>query len=90
MSRDRLIELALLVKVNGALKLLIVEVSQGQSAHELAIRLEDFGSQSRSNVRGRAEVTAQDQFVIRVRRDIIPVHYPIIPTKFGNMANVSS
>ncbi len=89
MSCDRLIELALLVKVNGALKLLVSEVSEGRSAYKLAIRLKDFGGQSRSNVRGRAEITAQDQFFIRIRRDIIPVHYPIVPTKFGDMADVS-
>ncbi len=74
MGHDRLIKLALLVKVNRALKLLVSEMSQGQSAHKLAIRLKDFGSQSQSNVRGRAEVTAQDQFVVR---------------KFSNMADVS-
>ncbi len=90
MSCDRLIELASLVKVNRALKLLVGEVSQGPSAHELAIGLKDFGSQSRSYVRGRAEITAQDQFIVRIRRDIIPVHYPTIPTKFSNMADVSS
>ena len=89
MSRDRLIELASLVKVDGALELLVSEVSKGRSANELAIRLKDFGGQSRSNVRGRAEITAQDQFVIWIRRDVIPVHYPIVPTKFSNMADVS-
>ena len=89
MSCDRLIELASLVKVNRALKLLVGEVSQGRSAHELAIRLKDFGSQSRSNVRGRAEITAQDQFIVRMRQDFIPVHYPIILTKFSDMADVS-
>ncbi len=89
MSRDRLIELASLVKVNGALKLLVSEVSEGRSAYKLAIRLKDFGGQSRSNVRGQAKITAQDQLVVRIRRDIIPVHYPIIPTKFSNMADVS-
>ena len=90
MSRDRLIELASLVKVDGALELLVSEVSDGQSANELAIRLKDFGGQGRSNVRGRAEITTQDQFVIRIRRDIVPVHYPIVPTKFSDMADVSS
>ena len=89
MSRNRLIELASLVKLNGAVKLFVGQVSEGQSAYELAIRLKDFGGQSRSNVRGRAEITAQDQFVIRIRRDTIPVHYPIVPTKFSNMADVS-
>ena len=81
MGCDRLIELALFVMVNRALKLIAGEVLQGRSAHEL---------QSRSNVRGRAEVTAQDQFVVRLRRDIISVHYPIIPTEFSDMADVSS
>jgi hypothetical protein len=89
MSRDKLIELASLVKVDGALELLVSEVSKGRSANELAIWLEDFGGQGRSNVRGRAEVAAQDQFVIRIRRDIVPVHYPIVPTKFSDMADVS-
>ncbi len=59
MGRDRLIELSSFVKVVGALKLLISEVSEGRSAHELAIRLKDFGGQSGSNVRGRAEITAR-------------------------------
>ena len=89
MGRDRLIKLMSLVKVNGALKLLVGEVSQGRSAHTLAIRLKDFGSQSRSNIHGRAEIMAQDQFIIRIRRDIIPVHYPIVPTKFSDTADVS-
>jgi hypothetical protein len=89
MSRNRLIELASLVKLNGAVKLFVGQVSEGQSAYELAIRLKDFGGQSRSNVRGRAEITAQDQFVVRIRWDTIPVHYPIIPTKFSDMAVVS-
>ena len=62
MSRDRLIKLASLVKVNGVVKLLIGEVSEGQSAYELAIRLKDFGGQGRSNVRGRAEITAQGYY----------------------------
>jgi hypothetical protein len=75
MSRDRLIKLASLVKVNGALKLHVSEVSEGRSAYELAIRLKDFGGQSRSNVCGRAKITAQDQFVIRIGRDIFLVHY---------------
>ncbi len=61
MGRDRLIELASLVKVNGAVELLISQVSEGRSAYELAIRLKDFGGQSRSNVPGRAEITAQVQ-----------------------------
>ena len=90
MSRDRLIELTSLVKVDGALELLVSEVSKGRSANELAIWLEDFGGQGRSNVRGRAEVAAQDQFVIRIKWDIIPVHYPIVPAKFSDMADVSS
>ena len=57
MSRNRLIELASRVKVNGALELFVGEMSEGRSTNELAIRLEDFGGQSRSNVRGRAEIT---------------------------------
>jgi hypothetical protein len=90
MGHDRLIELVLLVKVKGALKILVGEVSQGQSAHKLAIRLKDFGSQSQSNVRGRAEIMAHDQLIVRIRRDVIPVHYPMVPTKFTAMADVSS
>jgi hypothetical protein len=59
MGPDRLIELASLVKANGAVKLLIGQVLEGQSAYELAIWLKDFGGQSQSNVRGRAEITAR-------------------------------
>jgi hypothetical protein len=89
MGRDGLIELASFVKVDRALKLLVGEVLQGLSAHELSIQLKDFGGQSRANIRGRAEITAEDQFVIWIKQDIIPVHYPIIPTKFSNVADVS-
>ena len=89
MGRNGLIELASFVKVIKALKLLIGEVSQGRSTHKLAIRLKDFGGQSRSNIHGRAKTTAHDQSVIRISWDIIPVHYPIVPTKFSDMADVS-
>ncbi len=60
MGRNGLIELASHVKVNRASKLLVSEVSQGRSAHELPIRLKDFGGQSQTNIRGRAEITAED------------------------------
>ena len=89
MGLDGLIKPAPHVKMNRAVELLVGEVSQGRSAHELSSWLENFGGQSRTNVRGRAEIAAQDQFVIRIRRDVIPVHYPVVPTKFSNMADVS-
>ena len=89
MGRDRLIKLVFFVKVKRALKLLVGEVSYGRSANELAIWLKDFGGQSRPNIRGRAEIMAKDQSVIWIRQDIIPVHYPILPTKFSGMADVS-
>ena len=90
MGCDRLIKLASFVKVNRALKLLVGEVSQGRSANKLAIWLEDFGGQSRPNIHGRAKIMAEDQSVIWIRRGIIPVHYPILPTKFSGMADDSS
>jgi hypothetical protein len=90
MGCNRLIKLASFVEANRALKPLVGEVLQGRSAHELAIWLKDFGGQSRTNIRGRAEITAEDQFVIWIRRDIIPLHYPIVPTKFSDVADVSS
>jgi len=60
MGREGLIKPALHVKMNRALKLFVSEVSQGQSAHELSCRLENFGGQSRTNIRGQAEVTAEN------------------------------
>ena len=89
MHRNGFIDFVLFVNVNRTLKLLVSEVLQGRSARELAIWLKDSGGQSRTNIRGGAEITAEDQFVIWIRPDIIPVHYPIITTKFSNVVDVS-
>ena len=88
MGRNGLIKLALFVKVDRDVELLVGKVSQGRWTHKLAIWLKDFGGQSQTNIRGRAEITAEDQFVIWIRRDIIPVHYSIEPTKFSYVADV--
>ena len=80
--------MASFVKVDRAVELLVGKVSQGRPTHELAIWLKDFGGQSQTNIRGRAEITAEDQFVIWIRQDIILVHYSIVPTKFNYVADV--
>ena len=63
-------------------------MSESRAASKISVRLQDFRRKCRSNVCCGSKITAKGQFVIRVCRDIVAEHYPIIPGEFAYMADV--
>jgi hypothetical protein len=86
--RNGSIELGAQSHVQLAPKLVVSQVSECRSACEVSIGSEDFCRQGQTNINRRSKVTAEGQFVIGVCHGIVAKHYPVIPAKFTDMANV--
>ena len=72
------------------MQLIIIKGSYRRSVDELAIGLQELRRKGRCRVCGRAEVSAEGHFVVRVGWDVVPEHNPVKPGKFSNVADVCS
>ena len=74
--------------VNGASKLLVSQMSQCRPADILAINLQDLGGQHGTNVSCWPKISSEGQGIIQDGREVIPEHYPVVPAKLADVADV--
>ena len=76
--------------VSRRVDLLCGQVSYRRARGNVPIALKDVIGHGAANVNSRAEPTSQFKFMVRVRSRFVNKHYPIIPSKFTEIADVSA
>ena len=75
--------------MDRAVNLINREVSEGRTANELPILLQDFCCHGLSNVSGGSKVSTKDEFIFRECLHGVAEHYPVVPAIFAYLADVS-
>ena len=87
-GQNGLVEVPAFFLMHRALQLVIIEGSNCCSADELAIGLQYLRRKGRARICGRAKISSEGQFVVRVSRDVVSEHYPVKPGKFSYVADI--